>query len=196
MPDARQLFLGCKFTTRTNQAKRCEPSDDGVTPSKRSRSKFCFHSFFIPFNTATPLIISEMTTVYDECVALFPDSDTQGSELLQCISDGNQQVRAARDVFVLYSDQPSLSLSCCPLCIRQFATDGLFSLATGVDSFYLIFAVSAFALVSDQVGDILLQRYHSPHPSATRITGCPRLLYANRIRHANSVSDWYMYRVF
>lgn len=36
----------------------------------------------------------EMTTVYDECIALFPDVENQTGDLLQCISDGNQKVGA------------------------------------------------------------------------------------------------------
>jgi Amt family ammonium transporter len=54
----------------------------------------------------------EMTNIYDECIALFPDAQTQTADLIQCISDGNQEWAAAETA----------------------------SLASGVDTFYLIFA--------------------------------------------------------
>jgi len=47
--------------------------------------------------------MSEMATIYEECIALYPDADTQTAVLIQCIADGNQQVRAARHAkFLLF----------------------------------------------------------------------------------------------
>lgn len=82
-------------------------------------------------------------SVFDACSAEF-DAQEDLNGLLQCISEGQAEVRQPRDlVFISYvgflSNTLMLSASSFQRSHQMFSTE-LLSLASGVDTFYLIFA--------------------------------------------------------
>ena len=85
-------------------------SSSEATRKIQSQTK-SVHSFSKNCSTLSTMS-EEMTNIYDECIALFPDAQTQTADLIQCISDGNQEVRGAKSSCIQLSNEfnPHLTL--------------------------------------------------------------------------------------